>query len=89
LKKLTKENKHLANSFLKQLNSFKCVLTMHMMRNIFSITILLSNYLQNPAIDFIQVIHLIKVTRQQIQDLRVMNTESVNENLFSETKIIL
>lgn len=44
-----KKNKHLANSFLKQLNSFKFVLTMHMMRNIFLITTPLSSYLQNPA----------------------------------------
>jgi len=47
----------------------------------------LSNYLQNSAIDFIQAIYLIKVTRQQIQDLRAMKTESVYENLFSETKL--
>jgi len=32
-------------------------------------------------------LHLIKVTRQQIQDLRAMKTESVYENLFSETKL--
>ncbi|XP_025192343.1 uncharacterized protein LOC112592491 [Melanaphis sacchari] len=87
LKKLTKKNRHLANSFLKQLNSFKFVLTIHMMRNIFSITTPLSNYLQNLAIDLIQAIHLIKVTRQQIQDLRAMKTESVYANLFTETKL--
>ncbi|XP_060855118.1 zinc finger MYM-type protein 1-like [Metopolophium dirhodum] len=87
LEETDKKNRHFANSFLKQLNSFKFVLTMHMMRNIFSITTPLSNYLQNPAIDFIQAIHLIKVTRQQIQDLRAMKTESVYENLFTETKL--
>jgi len=38
-------------------------------------------------IDFIQAIHLIKVTRLQIQNVRAMKTESVYENLFSETKL--
>lgn len=60
---------------------------MHMVHNLFSITTPLSNYLQNPAIDFIQAIHLIKVTQQQIQDLRAMKTECVYDNLFSETKL--
>lgn len=60
---------------------------MHMMCNIFLITTPLSSHLQNPTIDFIQAINLIKVTRQQIQDLRAMKTESVYKNLFSETKL--
>jgi len=58
-----------------------------MIHNVFLITTPLSSYLQNPVIDFNQAINLIKVTRQQIQDLRAMNTDSMYHNLFSETKL--
>jgi hypothetical protein len=58
-----------------------------MMRNIYLITTLLSSYLKNSTIDLIQAINLIKATRQQIQDLRTMKTESVYKNLFSKTKL--
>lgn len=57
---------------------------MHIMSKVFSITTPLSNYLRIPTVDIIQAIHLIKATRQQIQDLRAMETEFVYENLYTE-----
>lgn len=60
---IDEKNQNLVNSFVKQLNFYKFVLTMHMMRKKFSATTPLSSYLENRAIDFTQVISLIKATQ--------------------------
>lgn len=59
-----------AESLLKIITSFQFVLVMHFIRKIFSITTVVSNYLQSKSMDFIQAMTLIDNAKTRLQDLR-------------------
>ncbi|XP_025198446.1 zinc finger MYM-type protein 1-like [Melanaphis sacchari] len=67
---IDKKTSDTAKSFLKNLNKFNFVLTMHLMKKLFSITTPLSKYLQAPDMDFIQAMKLVMNTKQQLQDMQ-------------------
>lgn len=78
-----KKTRDTAKSFLKNLNKFNFVLTIHLMKKLFSITTPLSKYLQAPDMDFIQAMKLVKATKQQLQEMRIDKTYG---NIFSSSK---
>lgn len=59
-----------AESLLKIITSFQFVLVMHFIRKIFSITTVVSNFLQSKSMDFIQAMTLIDNAKTRLQDLR-------------------
>lgn len=81
---IDKKTRDTAKSFLKNLNRFHFILTMHLMKKIFSITTPLSKYLQAPDMDFIQAMKLVMATKLQLQEMRVDNMYG---NIFNDSSI--
>ncbi|XP_060855037.1 zinc finger protein 862-like [Metopolophium dirhodum] len=72
-----------ANNFLKIITSFNFILSMIFVKNIFSITTPLSNYLQSKSLEFIEAINLMKTCIKQLTHKR---NDTEYEQLLSETK---
>ncbi|KAF0710848.1 zinc finger MYM-type protein 5-like, partial [Aphis craccivora] len=70
LKDSDREMVSTAESLLKIIISFQFVLVMHLIRKIFSITTVVSNYLQSKSMDFIQAMTLIDKVKTRLQELR-------------------
>ncbi|XP_022162278.1 zinc finger MYM-type protein 1-like [Myzus persicae] len=73
-----------AKSFKNIITSFKFVLILIFMRNIFAITTEVSNYLQSISIDYIAAIKLVDVAKHR---LRVMRSEVGCINVINDAKI--
>jgi len=78
------KSKTLAKGLLKSLNSFEFVVIMHMMRQFFSCTTPLSNYLQSPKLDFIEAIRLVNATKNELSRLRSMEKDKLSKCLFNK-----
>lgn len=72
-----------AISQLKNVTSYKFILMMKFMKNIFKITTPVSVYMQSPKLDFIEAMHLVDSAQKRIEQLR--NDCKYNE-LIDEVK---
>ncbi|KAL4154393.1 hypothetical protein QTP88_000268 [Uroleucon formosanum] len=73
-----------AKSLILRISSFNFISTMVFIRQIFSITTPVSNYLQSKSIDFIQAIKLVDVAKKQLEDFRLDN--NALEKILNEAK---
>ncbi|KAL4126029.1 hypothetical protein QTP88_010261 [Uroleucon formosanum] len=73
-----------AQSLILRISSFNFISTMVFIRQIFSITTPVSNYLQSKSIDFMQAIKLVDVAKKRLEDLRLDN--NALEKILNEAK---
>ncbi|XP_015376245.1 PREDICTED: zinc finger MYM-type protein 1-like [Diuraphis noxia] len=78
-----RETSSTASNLYRIMTSFKFILNLFLMENIFSHTTPLSIYLQSSSIDFIQAITMVDVCAKKLFDLR--NEQSFND-LITKTK---
>jgi len=72
-----------AKNFLNVISSFDFVITMILLRKIFSITTPLSNYLQSKSVDFIEALRLINTSKEQLAKMR---SDKKYEEMVKEAK---
>jgi len=82
------KSKTLAKGLLKSLNSFEFVVIKHnMMRQFFSCTSSLSNYLQSPKSDLIGAIRLVNAIKNELSCLISMEKDKLSKCLFNECNL--
>lgn len=62
------------NSLLKPMKTFEFLFCIHFLREIMTITNILSKYLQNPCIDCSSIHSMTKVTIQELSNMRCEDT---------------